>query len=159
MKKIALAIGIFFMIFILSVIFLVLYLGREKSISGYVYDCFTQRPISNVEIDALQTGVRYVSEVLPIFGYRHNSFTKTDDSGHFTITYTIGSTADLWFHSNGYFDHEVWRDDGKSAQIYLVNDSAIDYTRTVKPVTVELTKEYGNPVPKKIPGCAFDGYF
>lgn len=66
---------------------------REKIISGVVLDCQTNKPISDVEVSVNQIGWGFDRYLVWDKSYVYA--TKSDNLGHFKISYRVGSSANI----------------------------------------------------------------
>jgi hypothetical protein len=92
-------------LYALLIITLIISLGflisrREKVVSGHVLDCATGRPIAGAEVHANQSGWGFGDYL--VWDKPYISSAVTDDTGHFTMTYRVGDSANISAEKKGF---------------------------------------------------------
>ena len=90
---------------ILLVLIATIYFGfilarREKTISGFVLDCQTNKPIDNTEVFVNQRGWGFDRYLIWDKSYVYVG--KSDNLGYFKISYKVGNSANISAKKEGY---------------------------------------------------------
>lgn len=92
---------------------------REKTVAGTVLECGTNAPIPGADVSTHQIGWGFSNGSLA-WDKDHVTSTKSDDAGHFTITYRVGDSAQLIVKKTGYLPAYQYEYPGKAIVIRIL---------------------------------------
>ena len=124
-------------IFGLAVI--ILSTGCEKEIQGFVYDCETKDPIKGSTVSTNQIGWGISNKQL-VWDKDYKTFTKTNESGYFKLSFEVGNSAKIQVSKDGYYSAEQFEYPGDDIKIgMLKGGSYLDYTHNCRPLSECIT--------------------
>jgi hypothetical protein len=140
----------------------------EKFLRGVVLDYDTNAPIEAAHVRVAQTGWG-ISQGGPVWDKTYTSEVTTDADGHFTLRYTVGSSANMLVEKPGYNQYYWWAEPNTNLTLRLRRlvhvDSAlregimrIGRTRSAGPYgwsfadsSIATSCEHGDIIPSSIP--------
>jgi hypothetical protein len=92
---------------------------RDKIVAGHVVDCQTNAPIAGAGVLVTQSGWGFSNGSL-VWDRSYVYRTTSDDTGRFSVTYNVGSSADILVEKKGYIRAQQYEEENSSISIRIL---------------------------------------